>query len=41
MWTLGASGHLLEAVTGRVWPHGTVLGVIPPALAFTTVKGFR
>lgn len=40
MWTLGASGHALEAITGRVWPHGTVLGCIPPALAFTTVKGF-
>ncbi len=40
MWTLGASGHILERVTGRAWGHGTLLGVIPPALAFTTVKGF-
>ncbi|KAI9025531.1 hypothetical protein DFJ74DRAFT_705026 [Hyaloraphidium curvatum] len=40
MWTLGATGHVLENLTGRMWPHGTPLGVIPPMIAFTTVKGF-
>ncbi len=40
MWTLGGSGQILSHLVGKAVPHGTLWGLIPPTLAFTTVKGF-
>ncbi|KXS21094.1 hypothetical protein M427DRAFT_51373 [Gonapodya prolifera JEL478] len=40
MWVLGGVGDVVHRVTGAVQPHGTLFGLIPPTLAFVTVKGF-
>jgi hypothetical protein len=39
MWILPVVSSILAAVVRRPVPHGTLLGLIPPAIAFTTVKG--
>lgn len=39
MWTLPITGAILAAILKKPVPHGTLLGLIPPTLAFTTVKG--
>lgn len=39
MWVLPVSAALLSGVFKVPVPHGTLLGLIPPTLAFITVKG--
>lgn len=39
MWGLGVSSQACAAIFNRPVPHGTLPGLIPPIIAFTTVKG--
>jgi len=39
MWILPVVSAALAAIVKRPVPHGTLLGLIPPTIAFTTVKG--
>jgi hypothetical protein len=39
MWVLPVSAALLTGLFKVPVPHGTLLGLIPPTLAFITVKG--
>jgi hypothetical protein len=39
MWTLPITTAVLAGLTKMPVGHGTPLGLIPPTLAFTTVKG--
>eukprot|EP01113_Clastostelium_recurvatum_P048524 TRINITY_DN8862_c0_g1_i1.p1 TRINITY_DN8862_c0_g1~~TRINITY_DN8862_c0_g1_i1.p1 ORF type:complete len:197 (-),score=26.10 TRINITY_DN8862_c0_g1_i1:39-629(-) len=40
MYVLPVSSGIVDHLVGRPCPHGTLWGLIPPVLAFTTVKGF-
>jgi hypothetical protein len=39
MWTLPITTSIVSSLVGKPIPHGTLFGLIPPTLAFTTVKG--
>ncbi|CAF2132737.1 unnamed protein product [Rotaria magnacalcarata] len=40
MYMLPLTSGAVDYLSGKHWPHGTLLGLIPPTAAFITVKGF-
>ncbi|UJR20711.1 hypothetical protein I4U23_023832 [Adineta vaga] len=40
MYMLPLTSRIVEYMSGKPCPHGTLLGLIPPTAAFITVKGF-